>query len=279
MRSTARPFDAAPAFTLGREWTAAAAAFRTGLMGTLAGWPVLLGRSLFFVLIMVVISSLWDRVMAERGALASTIAPGVLVLYVGVTEWITLSVPSAHLRLEDDIRSGGLEPHLLRPKAYLAQVFAQNYGSGVARLAALGVTALALLAVSGRAWPPAEAFPYVLLLGPLGLAVGVLLYMLAGLAAFWTRRVLPFMLVIQKLMFLAGGLFAPVSLYPEPFRRIAEASPFAAHLYWAGRQAMAPSLPAFAEGLAWCAVWIVSLALLNLAIWRAGLGKVLREGL
>ena len=77
----------------------------------------------------------------STSAPTSTIAPGVLVLYVGVTEWITLSVPSAHLRLEDDIRSGGLEPHLLRPKAYLAQVFAQNYGSGVARLAALGVKA------------------------------------------------------------------------------------------------------------------------------------------
>jgi ABC-2 type transport system permease protein len=201
------------------------------------------------------------------------------VLYVAATEWITLSLPSAHLRLEDDIRLGGLEPHLLRPKGYLIQVFAQTLGGGLVRLLVLGPTAIGLLLISGRAWPPAVAFGYLLVLGPIGLAVGVLLYMFAGLMAFWARRVLPFQLVIQKLMFLAGGLFAPVSLYPQPWRGWAEATPFAAHLYWAGRMVMEPSAAVFLRGVGWGLFWIAALAAINTLVWQFGLNRVLREGL
>lgn len=262
------------------EAAAAGLAFRQGAASTARGWAVLLGRSMFYVVVMVVISRLWDTVMAARlpGTLATALPPGVLVLYVGATEWIALSLPSVYLRLEDDIRLGGLEAHLLRPKAYLAQVLAQALGGGVVRLAVLGVTALGLLAASGRPWPPAESLVFLLVLGPLGLTVGVLLYALAGLSAFWARRTLPFFLVVQKLMFLAGGLFAPVSLYPGVFRTLAEGSPFAAHLYWTGRQLLGPSLPALGAGVAWSLVWIVLLSGLCAALWRAGLARVLRQG-
>jgi ABC-2 type transport system permease protein len=259
---------------------AALAALRLGARQMLAGWPVLIGRCLFYVLIMVVISALWTRVAAEgaSGGLASTAPVARFAFYVGVTEWITLSLPALHMRLEDDIRRGGLEAHLLRPKAYLIQTWSHALGSGLVRMAALGVTGLALLRASGQAAPSLAAWIYIVVLGVLGLMVGVLLYTLAGLGAFWARRVLPFQLVIQKLMFLMGGLFAPVSLYPQAFAKASEASPFAAHLYWAGRQAISPSASLFLQGIGWQLLWIALLAAVSVAIWRAGLRKLLREG-
>jgi ABC-2 type transport system permease protein len=272
---------ALPGQRISGDLAAAAHAFRVGAGQVLAGWPVLAGRSLFYFVIMTVQSALWDRVMQARlpGTIAATLPDGALVLYVAATEWVTLSLPAVFLRFEDDIRGGGLEPHLLRPKVYLLQAIAQASGGGMVRLAVLGVTAIVMLTLSGRAWPAPEAFAYLVVLGPLALIVGVMLYTLAGLGAFWARRVLPFQLVIQKLMFLMGGLFAPISLYPGWFRDLCAASPFAAHLYWAGRQVLAPSFSAFAEGVGWCVLWMAALSLLNLAIWRAGLARVLREGL
>ena len=59
---------------------------------------------------------------------------------------------------------------------------------------------------------------------------------------------------------------------------LAEATPFAAHLYWAGVQALAPSGAMFLTAAAWQVLWIVLLSLLCLVLWRAGLAKVLREG-
>ena len=257
---------------------AAWAALRVGAGETLAAWPVLAGRCVFFVILLLVLSALWDKVAAEQlpGTLAYALPAGGLALYIGATEWVTLSLPATHLRLEDDIRSGGLEPHLLRPKSYLVQVLSQNLGAAFVRLTVLGITALALLAASGRAWPPLEAFPRLLVLGVLGVVVGVLLYALAGLMAFWARRVLPFQLVIQKLMFLLGGLYAPVTLYPPLMDGVAKASPFAAHLYWPAAMTMTPDL--FLVGLGWQVLWIGVLSAACLALWRAGLAKVLRRG-
>lgn len=258
---------------------AALQAFRLGMSQTLAGWPVLLGRCLFYVLLMVVLSGLWDKVAAEQVAGLARRAPvASFVLYVGATEWITLSLPALHLKFEDDIRGGALEVHLLRPKAYLIQAIAQGCGWGCVRMAALGATGLAMLAISGRPWPPAIAFVFLAVLGVLGTVVGVLLYALAGLGAFWTRRTLPFQLIVQKLMFVLGGLFAPVTLYPAALRRIGEASPFAAHLYWAGIQAIRPSPALFLTGLAWQLLWLVLLAAACWALWTAGVRKLLVEG-
>jgi ABC-2 type transport system permease protein len=118
-----------------------------------------------------------------------------------------------------------------------------------------------------------------MLLGSLGGAIGVLLYLLVGLAAFWLRRVLPATLIVQKLGFVLGGLLAPISLYPEGLFRFAEATPFAAHLFWVGVQTLTPSVRLFWIGLAWQLLWIAILALLCALTWQIGLRKVLREGL
>ncbi len=167
-----------------RAASALLSAFRLGAGQTLAGWPVLVGRCIFYVILLIVLSALWDKVVAERlpGTLAGELPPGGLALYIGVTEWIT------------------------------------------------------------------------------------------------ARRTLPFQLVIQKLMFLLGGLYAPVTLYPPALEAVAKASPFAAHLYWPSIQVIAVSREGFLTGLAWQGLWIALLSLACLRLWRAGLAKVLREG-
>src|SRR5215470_13920559 len=134
---------------------AALAAFGFGVRQTFAAWPVLMGRTIFYLVIMAVLSSFWDKVTDARlaGTLAATLPKGALTLYVGVTEWITLSVAAIHLRLEDDIRSGALEPHLLRPKPYLLQKIAESMGGMTARLIALGAAAIVMLILSRRSGP------------------------------------------------------------------------------------------------------------------------------
>ena len=260
--------------------SAAVWAFGLGARRAFAAWPVLVGRALFYLVIMVVLSALWDKVTAARlpGTLAVGLPKGALTLYVGVTEWITLSAAAIHLSLEDDIRSGALEPHLLRPKPYLLQKIAESLGSMSARLIAIGLAAIAALILSSRHAPPAIAFVYIGILGVLGCVIGVLLLTLPGLCAFWIRRVLPPYLIVQKLTFLLGGLFAPISLYPVWLYSFAKLTPFAAHTFYPGMEAIAPSATLFLDGLAAQLVWLAALSLLIAGVWRAGIKRVLREG-
>jgi ABC-2 type transport system permease protein len=275
MRST-------PPFTrrLADNAAAMGAAYRVGLAAAVADAPMLLGRAIFYGVLLMVLVSFWDKVAAQRlaGTLAVRLPPGGLGVYVGVTEWITLSVPAVQLKLEDDIRSGALEPHLLRPKQYLAQTLAGQAGSMTARLVMLGAAGLLLLTVSGRPCPPGLGLAYVAVLGVVGASIGLLLFTLVGLTAFWLRRVLPPLLIMQKLMFLLGGLFAPIAFYPPWLWRIAVVTPFAAHLGFAGQEVIAPSATDFGWALAAQTTWLVILALLAALVWRAGLKKLLRAG-
>src|SRR5205085_6846082 len=119
------------------------------------------------------------------GTLVGAPPAGGLALYIGVTEWIGLSVPAIHLRLEDDIRSGSLEAHLLRPKPYLVQRIAEAQGAMLVRLMVTGLAGLAMLAASGRPWPSPATMGLLAVLGPMGATVGILLFTVAGLSAFW----------------------------------------------------------------------------------------------
>jgi ABC-type uncharacterized transport system permease subunit len=272
------PVGLAPAIRVVRG---ALAAVRLGAAGAIAGWPVLLGRAIFYILLLTVLTALWDKVISERlpGTLVATLPPGGLSLYIGVTEWITLSVPAVFLRLEDDIRGGGMDVHLLRPKAYLVQRVAEALGQMLVRMTVQGAAALIMLAVSGRTWPPLAILAVLLVVGPLGGAIGVLLYTLAGLSAFWVRRTLPAMLVIQKLMFLLGGLFAPITLYPGWLERLGALSPFASHIFWPAVLTIQPTAARVGEALVSQIVWLALLSGLIALIWRAGLRKVLRGDL
>jgi ABC-2 type transport system permease protein len=271
-----------PSFALSAWWRALApapATARMGAAGTLAGWPVLLGRGVFYVVAMCVLAALWDKVAAERVHGALALPAGGLVLYVGVTEWVMMSSPAIHLRLEDDIRSGALEAHLLRPKVYLAQKIAETIGGLAARGGVIGVAAILLLLASGRAAPSPAALAAIAVTCFGGGVIAVLLLATTGLAAFWVRRILPVYLIVQKMMFLLGGLFAPVSLYPRWLAALSEASPFGAALYWPGLQALTPSAGLFWRTLALQAAWIAILSALAAVIWRAGLRKTLRQGM
>jgi ABC-2 type transport system permease protein len=259
-------------------FAAALSAFALGLRRNLANWPILMGRALFYLVAMSVLSALWDKVASQHTIGALAVPGGDLSIYIGTTEWITLSVASIHLRLEDDIRLGMLEPHLLRPKPYLLQKIAESLGDSLARLIGIGLAALLALVLSGRAAPTLGAFAAVAVLGPLGTTIGVLLYTIVGLCAFWVRRVMPAYLIMQKAMFLLGGLFAPITLYPVWLYHAGVVTPFAAHIFYAGHQMIAPSAQGFADAFAAQLFWIAALTGIIALIWRAGLRKVLREG-
>jgi ABC-2 type transport system permease protein len=254
-------------------------AVRAGAAGALASPASLVGRGLFYVVLMLIISAFWDLAARQpaAGALAHVPAAG-LALYVGATEWMVLSVAPIHLRLEDDIRSGVLESRLLRPKPHLVMAVAESYGVTLVRLAALGAVALALLWLSGRPAPPWPVIAALAILGPLGGLIGILAFAAAGATAFWARRCMAAYLVLQKASFLLGGLMAPVTLYPPLLARVAAATPFAAQIYWPARLMLEPSWRVFALAALSQLVWLALLAAAAGAIWAAGVRKLLREG-
>ncbi len=247
-----------------------------GAAAALSARAVLLGRALFYLLVMTILGIFWDSVAAEH---AGSALPAGIVLYVGIAEWIALSVPAIHLRLDDDIRSGAIEAHLLRPIPYLLGKISETLGGMAVRLGVLGLGGVVAMLAFSRSAPPAAAWPLVVMLVLLGGTVHVMLVAIAGLSTFWVRRSLAAYLIMQKLIFLFGGLFAPVTLYPAWLARIAAFSPFAASLYWPAVIVLQHDAATVARAFNAVLGWIAILALLCGGIWRAGMRRLLTRGI
>jgi ABC-2 type transport system permease protein len=184
----------------------------------------LYGRIAFFAVILGVFSSLWRAVSEAGMPLAAD--PNALVWYLAVTEWILLSAPPGHIRIQEEIRRGDIVYRLGRPASYLLSEFATGLGLLAVRLPVLGLTAfVCAFAFTGRI-PALGILARVVPFGVAAAALLTALYLGIGLLAFWLQDITPVFWVWQKLMFVLGGLMLPLSFYPHLVERIAALTPF-----------------------------------------------------
>ena len=239
----------------------------------LAERGLLLGRAVFYGVILFVFSRLWDAVLEDEPI------PGVgraqLVWYLAITEWIILSIPPLHTDVEDDVRSGDLVYRLARPVSYPVSKLAEGMGDLVVRLAGLAPVGclLALLFTGGLPTAPAR----MLWLLPLGLgpgAIALVIHFAIGVTSFWLHDCRPIHWVWQKATFLLGGLLLPLELYPPWLREVAELSPVPAMLHGPGSVALGLDVVDIALVLArqlfWLGVVLVGVAWL----FRRGVARL-----
>jgi ABC-2 type transport system permease protein len=252
---------------------ALAAIARSGMREAFAQRAFWVGRSLFLVLILIIFSSLWQAVEAE-GRL-TVLSAQELIWYLAVTEWIVMSIPFTHLAMESEVRSGEIAGVLARPVPWLAAKVAEGLGAMLVRVLALGATGFVAAYVLAGGLPREPlALLLVLPLGLLSTALGTLLYVWIGLSTFWLGDTAPVAWVIQKLLFLFGGMILPLALYPEPLRAISEATPFAAMLSGPGRIALGAPLSEAASTLALLLAWGAVLLLVLRFTWTRALRRL-----
>jgi ABC-2 type transport system permease protein len=188
----------------------------------------LYGRVVFFAVILGVFASLW-RAIAETG-MPIAADPKLLVWYLATTEWIILSAPQIHVDVQESVRSGDMACRLGRPVSYVGSAFAEALGVLAVRAPLLAATAWAgAFAFTGWTPPLASLAPTL----PLGFAAAAAItgmYLWIGLLAFWIEDVSPVFWVVQKLLFVFGGLMLPIELYPRAIQTAAAWTPFPAML-------------------------------------------------
>ena len=182
--------------------------------------------------------------------------------------------------LGDTIRSGGLSAWLLRPMSPLFNVLSAEAAGKVVYMAFV-VPVAALLAMvlhpeihTGPA--QAAAFiPALLLAWVLRFTWGFAL----ALLAFWATRADALLAAQDALVFLLGGMVAPVALLPQTMQAIARLLPFRYMVGFpvevlSGQAAGASLAFGFAVQAAWCTV-ALALALLG---WRLGVRRYAAVG-
>jgi ABC-2 type transport system permease protein len=232
---------------------------------------VLVGRVMFYGIILLIYSRLWQAVLGGPGAAAlgdSLLghSAGRYVWYLAVTEWIVLSQPSIHLEIEAEVRNGDVAYQLSRPLSHVGAKLSAALGEMGLRLLVLGAAGFGFARWFSGEWPSPDGLAGALVAGALAGVVMLLAHTAIGLCAFWMHDVTAVYLVWQKLSFVLGGLMLPIGIYPHWLRALAEHTPFAALLYGPGQlvvggtQSVARLLLTLA---AWGAVFLAVVVLLE----------------
>jgi len=204
---------------------------QTALRQRLGDRSALLARAVFYAVVLFIFSRIWAKLSLDGGR---------YVWYLAVTEWVVLCQPRLFVEIERDVRSGEIAYQLTRPSSYLALRLSEAAGETLVSmtvLAPVGFASAALL----TGGPPAEPIG-LLYAGVLGLLANALLLLcnaLIGLSAFWLQDCSPLYWLWQKSVFVLGGLFVPLSIYPAWLRSIALWAPFSAMVSGPGSMVLA----------------------------------------
>lgn len=246
---------------------------RTSLTGRLVYLWDLVGRSVFFVLVLLIFNQLWG---ASLEGSALDLSRSQLIWYLVLTEVIMLSTPGgASLGVDEDIKSGNIAYIIGRPYNYPLFMLGRYWGETLAAmLINLAIGCIAALVMVGPPSITPESLPALLLVLALAITMKFFFTLIISLTAFWVEESGPFHWIFGKLLFTVGGLFIPLEFFPGWLQRISRILPFNLMLYAPARLTVAWDPSRFAAVLGSQILWLAAAALLAQLIFSRGVKKL-----
>lgn len=233
----------------------------------------LVGRSVFFVLVLLIFNQLWGTSL-EGSAL--DLSRNQLIWYLVLTEVIMLSTPGgAALGVDEDIKSGNIAYLIGRPCNYplfmLGRYWGETLASMLVNLAIGIVTAVILVG------PPAlslASLPALVLVLALAVTLKFHFTLMISLTAFWVEESGPFHWIFGKLLFTIGGLFIPLEFFPGWLQVISRILPFNLMLYAPARLMVDWDMDVFFTVLFGQVIWLAVAAAFAQLIFSRGVKKL-----
>lgn len=187
-------------------------------------------RFFFFLLFSLVFAQLWKVVVSE-GLVNIPWPMASICWYAALAQMMLFLSPRLFLVIENDVRSGDIAYFLTRPLSYVGMRMAEGFGAMMANVSVYCTAGLPLLALGIGAWPDHVGAMLVGLgLMVTGSVIHLLMQVFSGLTALWLHDADTVYRMYQKILIVMGGLYLPVSLYPEGLQAVAKILPFYAML-------------------------------------------------
>lgn len=238
-------------------------------------WSALFS-SLLISIITATLAFLWVAALPDGQSIQGYDAID-MVWYIAVAEAAVNGLDQRlMLRIGEDLRRGDLTVELLRPVTLAWMITSRELGRSIARFA------LSLPACCTVAWliagpPPGwVGLAMLVLTGPLAVLVQMLLVIAASASALWLGDSTAAWFVLQKLVFLLGGMLLPLEFWPGAVGDVLTYLPWASTAYVPAHLAVAPSFGRFVELLAVQAGWVVMLFAVTGVVWQRGERRLMR---
>ena len=246
---------------------------RTSLTAQLAYVWDLVGRSLFFVIVLLVFHQLWS---ASIEGTALGLDANQLVWYLVATEVIMLSTPSGRaLGVDKDIKSGNIAYLINRPYNYPLFMLGRYWGETLASMLTNIIigTITALILVGPPPITP-SSLPALGLVITMAVSLKFFITMLISLTAFWVEESGPFHWIYSKLLFTIGGLFVPLEFFPGWLHQVAQTLPFSLMLYAPARLMVDWNPSSFWSIVGRQFLWLAVATVLTQLIFTRGVKKL-----
>lgn len=223
----------------------------TAARSNLAYASELIFRCSFLTIILYIFMRLWKSVYAGAGEdrIGGLTLPQML-WYLVITEAIYMSAPRVAAEVDDDVRTGRLAVHLIRPLSYAGGHLSRAMGDRVVRFA-INLTVGSVLALFLVGPIPLRASGVVMFLAtlPAAFLLDFLGMFLIGLCAFWLESTSGLALIYTRTVMMFGGMFLPLAIYPAMLQPILRVLPFASMLSAPGVMFVNPSLLLMKESI------------------------------
>ena len=215
---------------------------RTSAKSNLAYLGEVGSRIIFLGVILFIFLRLWQVTYQETGA---TVLGGLtlsqMLWYLAITESIILSAPRVSQKVDQDVRTGQLAVHLIKPLSYPLYCLGDCLGERTVRFVMnLSVGFLLVLFFVGPIPLELNSFLFLLIALPLAFTLDFLFNFIIGLGAFWLEDTTGIMLIYSRITMILGGMLIPIELFPEVMQPVLKVMPFASIVYGPARMFVHP---------------------------------------
>ncbi len=232
--------------------------------------------ALFIVIILFVFTNLWQVIFAGKSTIEG-LSIAQLVWYLVLTEAITMGCGwnSMFENVSDEIKSGAIVNYLTKPLSYIGWYFSTtfsrffNYTGTVFVLGAL----VTYFLVGPIQFSITTIAPLILIV-----IISFILSFFVGMAfvslAFWLEDVTAFYWILQKVLFIFGGMLVPIEMYPEFIRQYLYYLPVSFITYWPGKYFITGDSGILATTLIGQLIWTTIFFLITTILYKIGTRKL-----
>lgn len=216
---------------------------RTSAKSNIAYFGEVGSRIIFLGVILFIFLRLWQVTYQETGANElGGLTLSQMLWYLAITESIILSAPRVSQTVDQDVRTGQLAVHLIKPLSYPLYCLGNCLGERSVRFALNLI--VGLLVVSFFVGPiplQLNSVLFLLVALPMAFVLDFLFNFLIGLGAFWLEDTTGIMLIYSRITMILGGMLIPIELFPEVMQPVLKALPFASIVYGPARMFVSPN--------------------------------------
>lgn len=224
---------------------------RTSAKSNLAYLAEIGSRVFFLGVILYIFLRLWQVTYGETGAKTlGGFSIQQMLWYLAVTESIILSGPRVAQTVDQDVRTGAISIHFIRPLSYPLYCLFNTLGERAVRFFVnMSVGACIAFAFVGFVPMTLSGVLCFFTVLPLAFVIDFLGNFLIGLAAFWLEDTNGLVLIYSRMTMILGGMLIPLELFPDSWQGTLKLLPFSTIVYAPARLFVSPDFSFYQDVL------------------------------